>query len=188
MSDVGAMLIFLVGYMGAGKSTGGQRLARRLRFPFYDTDRMLEKRAACSIAEIFAQQGEAAFRVMERDVIRGLIDADRAADRDADRNAVVSTGGGAPCHFDTMDRMRAAGVTIYLQLPVEKLVERLEPSRKPSSRPLLSGVSKGALPALIAEHLAEREPFYTRASMIVDGQTFESERVESVARMIEALS
>jgi shikimate kinase len=186
------MLIFLVGYMGAGKSTGGQRLARRLRFPFYDTDRMLEKRAACSIAEIFAQQGEAAFRVMERDVIRGLIDADRAADRDADQhadhNAVVSTGGGAPCHFDTMDRMRAAGVTIYLQLPVEKLVERLKPSRKPSSRPLLSGVSRGALPALIAEHLAEREPFYTRASMIVDGQTFESERVESVARMIEALS
>jgi shikimate kinase len=149
---------------------------------------MLEKQAACSIAEIFAQQGEAAFRAMERDVIRGLIDADRDADQHADRNAVVSTGGGAPCHFDTMDRMRAAGVTIYLQLPVEKLVERLEPSRKPSSRPLLSGVSRGALPAFIAEHLAEREPFYTRASMIVDGQTFESERVESVALMIEALS
>jgi shikimate kinase len=177
------MLVFLVGYMGAGKSTGGQHLARRLRIPFYDTDRMLEKQAACSIAEIFAQQGEAAFRAMERDVIRGLIDADQHAES----NAVVSTGGGAPCHFDTMDRMRAAGVTIYLQLPVEKLVERLEPSRKPSSRPLLSGVSRGALPAFIAEHLAEREPFYTRASMIVDGQTFESERVESVARMIEAL-
>lgn len=182
------MLVFLVGYMGAGKSTGGQHLARRLRIPFYDTDRMLEKQAACSIAEIFAQQGEAAFRAMERDVIRGLIDADRDADQHADRNAVVSTGGGAPCHFDTMARMREAGVTIYLKLPAERLLERLTAARQSEGRPLLKRLSRGALADKIKADLLEREPFYARAAMVVDGQAFESERIESVARMIAAFS
>lgn len=174
------MLVFLIGYMGAGKSTGGHRLARRLGVPFYDTDRMVEKQANASISEIFEAQGEAEFRKMERDVIRGLIEGGG--------QSVVSTGGGAPCHFDTMDRMHDAGVTIYLKVPVEKLVERLTSSRKMSVRPLLDGVDAADLPAKIVEHLAEREPYYARASMIVDGQVFESERVESVAQLIESLS
>lgn len=160
---------------------GGRRLARRLGCAFVDTDMLLQERAGCSIAQIFRRDGEPAFRAAEHELICDLI-----ASRESS-NAVISTGGGLPCHLDSMDRMRAAGVTIYLQLSAEKLVERLHSGRPNERRPMLSGLSRKELSDRISTHLQEREPFYKRAAMIVDAQEFESQRIESVARMIEAL-
>ncbi|PID93011.1 MAG: shikimate kinase, partial [Bacteroidetes bacterium] len=87
------MLIFLIGYMGSGKSTTGKKLARRLGLPFYDLDLLISTHQGLSIPEIFQQKGEAQFRNVEAAQLRTLNEND---------HAVVSTGGGTPCHHHNM--------------------------------------------------------------------------------------
>ncbi len=110
------MPLFLIGYMGSGKSTLGRGIAAALGWSFIDTDKEIERREGLSVSEIFATLGEKAFRKMEHDLIASI---------SPDEQAVVSTGGGAPCHFDNMERMNATGVTVYLKIPAGALVQRL---------------------------------------------------------------
>ena len=95
------MLIFLVGYMGCGKSTIGRTLAKQLGVRFLDMDTLLEQRCGKSVAEIFTETGETGFRQSEREVLAELT---------SEREAIVATGGGAPCFFDNMETMNRAGV------------------------------------------------------------------------------
>ena len=100
-------LIFLVGYMGCGKSTLGRRLARRLGVPFVDTDSRVEEREGATVSDLFRYEGEQRFREIEREVLDAAI-----AGNDS---AVISTGGGLPVWGDNMARMNAAGCTVYLR-------------------------------------------------------------------------
>ena len=111
--------IFLVGYMGCGKSTLGRKLARRLGAAFVDTDAAVEELEGASVADVFRYEGETRFRELERGVLERVI-----ASGDA---AVVSTGGGLPVWRDNMECMNAAGHTVYLCRTAAQIAGRLSP-------------------------------------------------------------
>ena len=169
------MLVFLVGYMGCGKSSIGRALARRLGFRFLDTDALLEQRCGRSVREIFASEGEERFRELERDVLSELVAG-------AGPDAVVATGGGAPCFFDNMARMNAAGFTVYLRREAEQIARRLSPYGR-QKRPRLRGLDDAELVEFMSRDMAAREPFYAQAQLIVDcGELSDDEVVETILR------
>lgn len=151
-------LIFLVGYMGCGKSTLGRRLARRLGVPFVDTDSRVEEREGASVSDLFRYEGEQRFREIEREVLDAAI-----AGNDS---AVISTGGGLPVWGDNMARMNAAGCTVYLCRSAENIAGRLSPYGR-RKRPRLQGLNDEELVAFMTRDMASREPFYSRAKLIL---------------------
>jgi shikimate kinase len=150
--------IFLIGFMGSGKSTSGKKLADRLGWSFIDLDERIEERAGMKIPEIFANKGEAWFREMEATVLHDLAHT---------TDLVVSTGGGAPCYDDNMDFMLHSGLTVYLKLTPEQLKNRLQNSK--TERPLLKNINEPYLTDYISQKLSEREKWYSRAAITVDG-------------------
>ena len=151
-------LIFLVGYMGCGKSTLGRRLARRLGVPFIDTDARVEEREGATVSDLFRYEGEQRFREIEREVLDAAI-----AGNDS---AVISTGGGLPVWGDNMARMNAAGCTVYLRRSAENIAGRLSPYGR-RKRPRLQGLNDEELVAFMTRAMASREPFYSRAKLIL---------------------
>ena len=151
-------LIFLVGYMGCGKSTLGRRLARRLGVPFVDTDARVEEREGATVSDLFRYEGEERFREIEREVLDAAI-----AGNDS---AVISTGGGLPVWGDNMARMNAAGCTVYLRRSAENIAGRLSPYGR-RKRPRLQGLNDEELVAFMTRDMASREPFYSRAKLIL---------------------
>lgn len=151
------MIFFLIGYMGSGKTTIGKLLKRELGMTFVDMDHRIEQESGMRVAEIFAQQGEARFREMERDLIRSF--GETAGD------LIVATGGGAPCFHDNMEAMNRLGETIYLKVSPEKLTDRLEPIK--GHRPLLRDKNRAELEAFVRTNIEAREPFYGQAKWII---------------------
>lgn len=151
--------IFLVGYMGSGKSAMGRLLAREKGLNFIDLDTYIEGKYHRTIAEIFAQEGEDGFRSKERDCLREVA---------AFENVVIATGGGAPCFFDNMELMNAAGETIYLKLTPEHLAKRLSTS-KAGVRPLIKDKKADELHGFISAMLQQREPYYMLAKHVIAG-------------------
>ena len=111
--------LFLVGYMGCGKSTLGRKLARRLGVGFVDTDALVEEQAGASVADVFRYEGEARFREAEREALERAIAAGG--------ETVVSTGGGLPTWSDNMQRMNGVGHTVFLHRTAEQIARRLSP-------------------------------------------------------------
>jgi len=151
--------IFLIGYMGSGKTTIGKLLAARLGYRFLDIDTTIEEKYFKSISQIFIEKGEPEFRLIEKQNLHDLAEFE---------NVVISTGGGAPCFFDNMDYMKAHGITIYLKLSAAQLTERLESSHD-GKRPLLADRKGAELLQFISDGLVSREPFYSRAIFVVSG-------------------
>ena len=152
------MNYYLVGYMYCGKSTFGRRLATEKGLDYLDLDRAFEERYHYTVPMFFSRFGEEAFRKLETQMLHSTASLD---------NTVISTGGGTPCHSGNMDFILAHGTAIYLQMPVEALVERALHSHNP--RPLMQGLSEDALRERISTQLKEREPFYLKAPIILDG-------------------
>ncbi|MEO6850861.1 MAG: shikimate kinase [Mucilaginibacter sp.] len=165
----GLGLIFLIGFMGSGKTTLGRKLAAKMGYEFIDLDHKLEQQVELSIAEYFSIFGEDAFRTKESEVLKKTI---------YPQNAIVSTGGGLPCYFDNMDWMNTHGKTIYIKLSPKTLADRLESGKE--DRPLLQEKHGDALIDFIEKKLSEREDFYAQANMIVDGLSLTAERLEQV--------
>ena len=151
--------IFLVGYMGSGKSTIGRYLAHDMGWKFIDMDHYFEEKHQCTIGQYFEKYGEDGFREAERAVVEELCSV---------KKAVVATGGGAPCFFDNMEKMVKAGATIYISVEPEILATRLRMAK--ANRPLIAQKTDDELLAYIKEKLSEREPFYRKAKLIVDGE------------------
>lgn len=151
--------IFLIGYMGSGKTTIGKLLAARLGYRFLDIDTTIEEKYFKSISQIFVEKGEPEFRLIEKQNLHDLAEFE---------NVVISTGGGAPCFFDNMDYMKAHGITIYLKLSAAQLAERLESSHD-GKRPLLADRKGEELLQFISDGLVRRESFYSRAIFTVNG-------------------
>ena len=143
--------VFLTGFMGAGKTRVGRILARELGRSFLDTDRMIEQRAGKTIAEIFADEGEAHFRQLERDCV--LETCQRP-------DAVVALGGGAITRADNVSAVRRAGVLVCLKADVDTIFARV---RRRTDRPLLAGLDPQAQRAKIESLLRERAPYYDQA-------------------------
>jgi shikimate kinase len=156
--------IFLIGFMGSGKSTIGSKLARKLGYNFVDMDHLIEETAGMTIPKIFSEFGEKVFRKWEYDIVHELCLRERI---------VVSTGGGAPCHDQIIQTLNEHGITIYLKLPPAALKDRLMQSK--TERPLIQGKSESELMAFIIHLMNEREPYYTQARCMVDGVNLEVE-------------
>lgn len=167
-------MLFLVGYMGCGKSTLGRKLARRLGVPFVDTDALVEEREGASVADLFRYEGERRFREVERETLDRVIAENPIA--------VVSTGGGLPTWSDNMACMNAAGHTIYLRRSAEQIACRLSPYGR-RKRPRLQGLDGEELVAFMARDMAQREPFYGQATLVVDCDKLSDE--ELVERIVE---
>ncbi|PKP10208.1 MAG: shikimate kinase [Bacteroidetes bacterium HGW-Bacteroidetes-4] len=152
------MRIYLLGYMGCGKSTIGKKLAKTLGIPFVDLDDQIEQQSGKTIVDIFEQDGEAIFRKIEQQALHLTFKLE---------DAVIATGGGTACYADNMDKMRANGVTVYIELPAKVLADRLKNAA--TKRPLLKDKSEAEQMAFIEEALLVREPYYRRACVIVNG-------------------
>jgi shikimate kinase len=150
------MYVFLVGYMGSGKTTVGSRLAQTLNWSWADTDGLLEKRGR-SVAEIIGDEGEGRFRVLEADCLRSAL---------TEPKMVISTGGGTPCFNDNMAWMREHGLVIYLKADAQLLAKRLNGAGE--ERPLLNGLQGAGLEAHIAQQLSHRHHWYEQADMVWD--------------------
>ena len=146
------MRIYLIGYMGSGKSHLGWKLANHLGVQFVDMDNYIEERNCKTIPQIFAEEGEAEFRKIERKALEELSEF---------TDLVTATGGGAPCFFDNIDLMNETGKTIYLNIDPEILANRLLKSK--TERPLIKGKSREELVEFIDETLKKRNQFYSQA-------------------------
>ncbi|OCX51411.1 shikimate kinase [Mucilaginibacter sp. PPCGB 2223] len=162
--------IYLIGFMGCGKTTWSKKLAARLEYEFIDLDTVLVERVGKSIAEYFAEHGEEEFRRLESEVLKQYPYPEKA---------VISTGGGLPCFFDHMDWMNTHGQTLYIKLSPKTLADRLENARV--VRPVLQGKKGDELVAFIDGKLAEREGFYNQATHILDGLTL---NVDDMAALV----
>lgn len=149
--------VFLIGFMGSGKTHWGRILAEKRACPFLDLDAFIEENEGKTIAAIFAETGENGFRILERENLLRLATLPPS---------VVATGGGTPCFFDNMERMKQQGRTIYLKTPPEVLFERLKPER--AQRPLLKDLDDAGLQAFIRERLEMREPYYLQADVVLE--------------------
>ncbi len=149
--------IFLVGFMGSGKTTWGKKLANAMGLPFLDLDHEIVKHIGMSIPEYFALHGEDRFRTVEREIMQQQLG----------KTGVISTGGGTPCYFDNMDWLLEHGTVLYLKHSPKSLWNRLSNSDV-NKRPALKGMTGDDLLAFIETKLAERAPFYERSSIIVD--------------------
>ena len=148
------MRIYLIGYMGSGKSTLGCKLAKKLHIPFIDMDHYIEVRNYKTIPQIFAEEGEESFRLKEQKALKELSEF---------TDVVIATGGGAPCFFDNMYLMNKTGKTIYLNIDPKVLAYRLMHSK--TERPLIKGKSKEELIRFIDESLKKRLAYYKKAQV-----------------------
>ena len=149
------MKLFLIGYMGCGKSTTGRRVAKQLEVKYADTDALVEEREGASVNDIFYYEGEEYFRVAERRVLEELINSEE--------DMVVSTGGGLPTWSDNMELMNSAGVTVWIDRSAEQTAKRLSPHGR-QKRPKLRGLNDEELVEFMQRNMAERRCHYSKAT------------------------
>ena len=169
-------LIYLVGYMGSGKSSVGRKLASELNWNFVDLDEYIEDRCGHSISKLFSHFGETIFRQLEASNVYASA---------LWKNTVVATGGGAPCFFENMDVMNDAGLTIYLDVPVQQIINRIQKDH--IERPLVSGKSNEEMHQFVNEHLASRIAHYQQAQLRINAEGSIEEVVRAVMNEIEKI-
>jgi shikimate kinase len=151
-------ILYIIGFMGSGKTTAGKKLASSLGYSFIDLDRKIEEHKRMTIPEIFSEQGEDHFRDTESEVLRSLSHT---------TNTVISTGGGTPCFNNNMDYMLETGLTVYLKLTPAQLVSRLISSD--DERPLIKNLTGDELLKFVEEKLAQRTAWYEKSHIIING-------------------
>lgn len=151
-------IVYIIGFMGSGKTTAGKKLASSLGWSFIDLDRKIEEHAGMKIPDIFSSYGEDHFREIESAMLRSMA---------PDSNTVVATGGGAPCYKDNMNFMLKTGLTIYLELTPAQLAGRLSGSS--DERPLIKNLKGEELLQYIGNKLSERSEWYQKSLIIQNG-------------------
>ena len=154
------MKIFLVGMPYSGKTTISLKVASILKQNYIDLDQQIEMLAGTSISHIFEQKGEAYFRGLERDVLQQMISLSE--------NFVLACGGGTPCFFDNLDQMNAAGITIFLDVPVSVLYKRASQSIL-HDRPLLALKNDEDLLSTLENLYSQRLTTYQKATYTLSG-------------------
>ena len=166
--------IYLVGYMGAGKTTAGRLLAEKLGWHFVDLDEAFRQIHGYTTAEYIRQFGLEEFRYKEKYVLEDL------ADQIPYEKVIYSTGGGYPCWEDNMECLRELGTSIYIRWKPEHLAKRLSLTDL-SERPVLQGRTENELLAFITPQLEAREPFYAKANHILDVDICDEKSDERIA-------
>ncbi len=142
--------------MGVGKSTVGKKLATKLGYNFVDTDKVFEKKYKINISTFFNKYGEELFRKLENEILLST---------SVLHNSVISTGGGLPCFHNGMSAINSMGVSIYLEMNIKAIHNRLSASKQ--KRPLLQKLNETELINFIEEKLNERIPYYTKADISI---------------------
>lgn len=155
-------IIYLIGFMGSGKSTIGKQLSKKINYSFVDLDRLIEKDNGMSISEIFETKGEAEFRKLEHNALKKVSQL---------QHTIIACGGGTPCFYDNMTLMKESGLTIYIKLSPKMLADRLSQSKTP--RPLLKNKSREELLSYVKDLLEKREDHYHQAGYTVLGKNLD---------------
>ena len=164
--------IYIIGFMGSGISTAGKKLAATLGWQFIDLDNEIELKAKQAIEDIFSSSGEDHFRELEAETLLNL---------KTRSDAVISAGGGTPCHGRNMDFMISTGIVVYLKMTPGQLKSRLKEST--GGRPLINNLDKTELLKYITDKLSEREAYYLKASIIIDSINLD---IKALSNMIKA--
>ncbi len=167
--------IFLVGFMACGKSFSGQGLAKLLDIPFIDLDEYIVEKEGKSIPEIFAENGEEGFRILESRYLKQAIPETEGF--------VLATGGGTPCFYGNMAWMLNHGLVVFIQTPLTTIIERMKMTDF-SNRPLLKKMDEENLAAFLEELLEDRREYYLEADIIYN-QTKKSNSVLDLYSIIQ---
>ncbi len=159
--------IFLIGFMGSGKSTLAKKLANRINYSFLDLDEEIERIEKRSVAEIFEKEGESYFRELETNLLNKL--------KTFETNQVIALGGGTPCFNNNMELIHQIGFSVYLKYNSGILANRLLNSK--TKRPLITNKNQEELKAFIDFLLQEREQFYLKANLIIEGTNITAKQV-----------
>lgn len=156
------MRVYLIGYMGSGKTTTSKRLASVLGLPCYDLDQLFEEQYKIDIPHFFERYDESLFRKLESQLLKDTLQLDQA---------IIATGGGTPCFYDNMQWMNEHGLTVYIQMQAESVFHRLKSSKR--KRPLVAQKTDEELNEFIREHMRQRNIFYSQAHVIVKGESLD---------------
>ena len=165
------MKIFLIGFMGSGKTHWGRLLSQKLGIPFFDLDEQVTEHAGKSIPEIFETEGEEQFRLKEKDVLHIITESHESF--------VMACGGGSPCYFNNIEFMNKKGSTVWINTPIELLHERLLKDK--AERPLIRDLNDVQLKGFIIKKFSDRKIYYEQAEMVVE------ENEKSIEKIVEKL-
>jgi shikimate kinase len=157
------MRIYLIGFMGAGKSYWGLRLAQQAGIRFFDLDRAIEESRQMTIDRLFALQGEESFRVTEKELLHLLTETHE--------QFVMACGGGTPCFLNNLEYMKRSGKVVWINPATDLLAHRLLKERE--QRPLLRSVSDIELKGFIQKKMADRRLYYEQAHLRVDQEAID---------------
>lgn len=152
------MRIFLIGFMGCGKTHYGRELSKKIQVPFFDLDEAIEEREGKTIPKIFEEEGEEYFRLLEKDVLHLITESHETF--------VMACGGGTPCYFNNIDYMNKNGLTVWINCSIDCLHDRLVKVR--GERPLLDHITDNQLRSYIVKKFGNRKIFYQQAAVILN--------------------
>lgn len=167
------MRIFIIGFMGSGKTHWGKIWAEHAGMEFYDLDEIIETAEKQTIDNIFSKKGESYFRKQEAFLLRSLIEKD---------NCIVACGGGTPCYDNNMDWMNENGTTVFLEANPVRLLENV--LLEYDKRPLIKRINKGELLFFIEQKLNERNPFYKKANFNLAVEQLETKTIQDIIEQI----
>ena len=157
-------MIYIIGYMGSGKTTIANELSNMLKLPYVDTDKEIQKKTNYTINEIFKKFDEIYFRKKEKEILTSI-----------KGNKIVSTGGGLPIYSDNMKYIKKNGISIYLKTPIQILYNRLKNSS--DNRPLIQNIKNSDLKKFINKQIKQREYFYKQANYILETKDLSKEEI-----------
>ena len=163
------MRIYLVGFMGSGKSYWGRLWAEEKDYLFIDIDEYIEKSEGQNIDMIFEKKGEKYFRQIESSVLRSTMEYD---------DCIIACGGGTPCFDENMNWMNAYGTTIFLQSTASQLLENI--LLETDKRPLIKNIDQSELLDYIEQKLSERIEYYKKASIIIDVNELDKKYIDNI--------
>jgi shikimate kinase len=152
------MKIFLIGFMGCGKSHWGKQLSAKMKLPFFDLDDKIEEQEGKTIPEIFAVKGEEYFRMQEKEVLHLL--------SESHESFVMACGGGTPCFYNNIDYLKKQGTVVWINCSVDCLFSRL--IKEKEKRPLISDLSDEALRSFIVKKYSTRKIYYQQAQVVIN--------------------
>jgi len=161
------MKIYLIGFMGSGKTRWGRLLSQKLSIPFFDLDEQVTAHAGKSITEIFASEGEEHFRLQEKDTLHIITESHDSF--------VMACGGGSPCYMNNIEYMNQSGTTVWINTPLDTLFQRLVSEKE--KRPLIKELSDEQLQHFISKKFSDRKIYYEQAAVTVDEEPVRLDKI-----------
>lgn len=161
------MRIYLIGFMGVGKTHWGHLLSEKLGIRLFDLDEQVTEHAGKPIPEIFAAEGEEQFRLMEKELLYIITESHESF--------VMACGGGSPCYFNNIEYMNKSGTTVWINTPLDTLFQRLVGEKE--KRPLIKQLSDEQLKGFIAKKFSDRKIYYEQATVTVEEEPVQLEQL-----------